>query len=146
MRITATRLLVPAGLLLLVVGCTEPLGPPVTPDIPVFLPANAAQPIQLFEDVGDTSEVKLSRTVPIDFSWETDRPTTNVLYFGLRADSLRDSIPAPGVPVSGRYIYAAGPRRFPVATPIFFRARALGANGLSSFTPVGRFVTLNPGP
>lgn len=146
MKITATRLLISAGLLLLVVGCTEDLVPPATPDVPVFLPANAAQPIHLVEEVGDTSEVRLSRTVPIDFSWETDRATTNVLYFGFRADSLRDSISAPVVPLEGRYLYAAGPKRFPVATAIFFHARAQGANGLSSFTPVSRFVTVDPGP
>lgn len=123
------------------VGCTEKLVTATPPDVPVFLPKNVAQPVTT--QLGDTSDISIVHNVPINFLWQTDRATTDTFYSGTSTLALNDSVVANNVFDSGLYSHYVEAKRFPVATKIYFRVRALGSNGNSTFSPVGSYSTPN---
>ena len=139
MRSSAKLLALPC--LILLIGCTEKLVTVTPPDAPVFLPENVTQAVSFAP--GDTAGASVNHTVPYAFTWQTDRATTDEFYSGVFPDELHDSVVAVNVNAAAPYFHDVSSKRFPTGTKIYFRVRALGANGVSRFSAVGNFTTPN---
>ena len=104
--------------------------------------------------VQDTASARASHVVYLEFSWETDMSSTDVLLYGPR-DSLRDSLVAEnadasfnGVPV---HVHQAPPStagRLRMGTGVEFfyqvRARSKDATAPLGYSKVWRFKTFDP--
>ena len=130
------------ALLALLAGCKDDSLVNPEPDPPVFI----RDPFLTI----DTTTASTLGVPRVRFSWETDRTSIDVMYYGAGVEAMNDSVaaqnadtPAPGDSV--KHLHQAprsglAPLNVPAHQAFYYRMRALGANGTSGFTRAYRYV------
>jgi hypothetical protein len=142
-----SRLVLAAALLLGIAawGCTSSSLNTPLPDPPQF--------VGLPQVSEDARHVQDLHKVVLFFSWNTDRPSTDKLYFGANPDTFSDSLDAfnqTQPDASNRYGHFAPPGghadlQFSSDSPVFYRIRAVGDNHESGFSQIYRYSYMPTG-
>ncbi|HVP39583.1 MAG TPA: hypothetical protein VMS93_10410 [Candidatus Saccharimonadales bacterium] len=140
-----------AALVLLAAGCGSQKVTTPTAPAPQLNPAGF---VRLDED---TSVARDLRVVYLRFSWETDQTSADVLVYGPRPDSLRDSLVAENLelPQTGGsvvHLHVAPPTAAPnglqmqTAREFFYRIRMRSSNTTAplGYSDVLRYRTFDP--
>jgi hypothetical protein len=103
----------------------------------------------------DTTDSRTSHLVSLVFVWETDIASTDVLFYGPHADSLRDSLVAENVdtPLGGTTVHVhqapastASPLHWATSSEVFYRVRMRSKDPAApvAYSPIERFPTFDP--
>jgi hypothetical protein len=133
------------AILALLWGCGSDTVTQPTPQAPKLTPDDYIGVNQ------DTTDSRASHVVHMVFRWETDIASTDVLFYGPHADSLRDSLVAENLdaPFGGATVHVhqapastASPLPWATSSTIFFRVRMRSKDPAA---PVG-YSTVRPFP